>query len=81
MGLTAFEFATVGSALGAAEQSIVHHHNARCEAAGEQWAEHYGETRSSSSCGDQSGDAGMVRTVLSPELPPPQDGFRFHHLN
>ena len=27
-GLTAFEFATVGSAQGAAEQSIVHHHNA-----------------------------------------------------
>ena len=27
-GLTAFEFATVGSAQAAAEQSIVHHHNA-----------------------------------------------------
>ena len=31
VGLAAFEFATVGSALGAAEQRIVHHHNAPCE--------------------------------------------------
>ena len=42
-GLTAFEFATVGSAQGAAEQSIVHHHNARCEAALEQWPHYTGK--------------------------------------
>ena len=66
-GLTAFEFATVGSAQGAAEYGvcIVHHHNA---GARRRWNNGQHGTlhrETSSSCGDQSRDAGMVGDCIS----------------
>ena len=82
MGLTAFEFATVGSALGAAEQSIVHHHITP-------GARRPGNNGPNITEKPGPGPAAEIRAemqggweTVSPGLPRPQDdGFHFHFLN